>query len=62
MQETCKRVKRTRSLLEQAFMGVVAEKGFQAASVQDITEKAGVNRATFYKHFNDKYALLNHSI
>jgi AcrR family transcriptional regulator len=56
------RVKRTRQLLEQAFLEVVTEKGFQAASVQDITEKAGVNRATFYAHFPDKYALLDYSI
>lgn len=56
------RVKRTRSLLEQAFMDVVTEKGFQAVSVQDITEKAGVNRATFYAHFPDKYALLDYTV
>ena len=56
------RVKRTRSLLEGAFMDVVTEKGFQAVSVQDITEKAGVNRATFYAHFPDKYALLDYTV
>lgn len=56
------RVKRTRQLLEQSFLEVVTEKGFQAATVQDITEKAGVNRATFYAHFPDKYALLDYSI
>ncbi len=56
------RVKRTRGLLEKAFMEVVAEKGFHSTSVQDITEKAGVNRATFYAHFPDKYALLDHSV
>jgi len=56
------RITRTRGLLEQAFMEVVAKKGFQAVSVQDITDKAGVNRATFYAHFPDKYALLDHSI
>ena len=56
------RVKRTRQLLEQAFLEVVAEKGFQSVSVQDITEKAGVNRATFYSHFPDKYALLDYSV
>ena len=56
------RVKRTRGLLERSFMEAVAEKGFESVSVQDITEKAGVNRATFYAHFPDKYALLDHTI
>jgi len=56
------RVKRTRSLLEQAFMDVLKEKGFQTITVQDITQRAGVNRATFYSHFDDKYDLLDHSI
>src|SRR4026208_2119476 len=56
------RVKRTRSLILQSFMELLPEKGFQAVSVQDITEKAGINRATFYAHFPDKYALLDHSI
>lgn len=56
------RVKRTRQLLDQAFLEVVTEKGFQAVTVQDITEKAGVNRATFYAHFPDKYALLDYSV
>ncbi len=56
------RVKRTRELLEKAFMEVINEKGFQTITVQDITERAGVNRATFYAHFADKFALLDHSI
>src|SRR5512140_2583573 len=56
------RIKRTRALLEDAFMLLLEERGFQAVTVQDITERAGVNRATFYAHFADKYALLDHSI
>lgn len=56
------RVRRTRQLLEDAFMTMLQEKGFQALTVQDVTERAGVNRATFYAHFADKYALLDHSI
>jgi AcrR family transcriptional regulator len=56
------RTKRTRALLGQAFRETLEEKGFQALSVQDITEKAGVNRTTFYLHFSDKYALLDYSI
>ena len=56
------RVKRTRQMLEQAFVSLLAEKGFDAVSVQDITARAGVNRATFYAHFEDKFALLDYSI
>jgi AcrR family transcriptional regulator len=56
------RVTRTRGLLEEAFTQVVAEKGFQSVSVKDITNRAGVNRATFYAHFSDKYELLDYSI
>lgn len=56
------RVKRTRQMLEQAFLELVKEKGFQTISVQDVTERAGLNRATFYAHFPDKYALLDHAI
>src|SRR5215216_4994819 len=56
------RFKRTHTMIEQAFMDVVAIKGFQSVSVQDITEKAGINRATFYAHFPDKYALLDYTV
>ena len=56
------RVKRTRKYLEQAFIELLTEKGFQSVTVQDITERAEVNRATFYAHFPDKYALLDHVV
>jgi AcrR family transcriptional regulator len=53
------RVKRTRQLLQNAFTELMQEKGFSAISIQDITERAMVNRGTFYAHFADKYALLD---
>lgn len=53
------RVKRTRKLLQQAFLELFQEKGFASITIQDITERATVNRATFYAHFPDKYALLD---
>jgi AcrR family transcriptional regulator len=52
------RVLRTRHLLLQAFSDLFSEKGFHAMTVQDITEQAGINRSTFYTHFEDKLALL----
>ena len=46
----------------QAFEQLLAEKGFEAISVQDVTDKAEINRATFYKYFVDKYDLLDYTI
>ncbi len=56
------RVKRTRQSLQQAFAELLREKGFQAITIRDITQRAGLNRATFYAHFPDKYALLDYRI
>ena len=56
------RVKRTRSLILKAFSSLLIEKGFESISVQDVTDKAEINRATFYAHFTDKYALLDYFV
>ena len=53
------RVKRTRNLILQAFGELLAEKSFDAISVQDVTDRAQINRATFYAHYVDKYELLD---
>jgi AcrR family transcriptional regulator len=55
------RVKRTRQWLHQALLALMGEKSFEAITVQDVAERAGVNRVTFYAHFPDKYALLEHT-
>jgi AcrR family transcriptional regulator len=64
-----RRIQRTRQVLQQAFVDVVREKGeahrslpelekcFATTSIQEITERANVNRGTFYLHFTDKYML-----
>jgi AcrR family transcriptional regulator len=64
-----RRIQRTRQMLQQAFKEIVhekgeavtgiwgVEKGLLAMSIQDITERANVNRGTFYLHFADKYTL-----
>jgi AcrR family transcriptional regulator len=56
---TDRRVERTRQALREAFKACVIEKGFAATSIQDIADRADVNRGTFYIHFADKYALLD---
>jgi AcrR family transcriptional regulator len=56
------RVRRTRQLLQRALLDLMWEKSFQAITVQDIAERATVNRVTVYAHFEDKYALLEYTI
>jgi AcrR family transcriptional regulator len=53
------RIRRTRKLLLQSLIELTVEKGFAAITVRDITERAMVNRSTFYRHYLDKYDLLN---
>jgi AcrR family transcriptional regulator len=52
------RILRTRQLLQAALQQLMETRGFQDLSVQDITDAATVNRATFYAHYPDKFALL----
>jgi AcrR family transcriptional regulator len=56
--KTDPRVKRTRQMLLEALLELVKEKNFQDITVQDIADKAGINRTTFYLHFMDKYDLI----
>ncbi len=52
------RIRRTRHLLQQALAKLLETKEFDKVSVHDIAEAATVNRATFYDHYPDKFALL----
>ena len=56
------RVRRTRQLIEEAFLALLGEKTLHAMTVGDIANRAGINRATFYSHFFDKYALFSHVV
>ncbi len=52
------RVQRTRGLLRKALIDLIPEKGYSAITIQDITDRATLNRATFYLHYRDKLDLL----
>jgi AcrR family transcriptional regulator len=56
------RVVRTRQLLRDALVSLIAEKGYDALTVQDIADRATLNRATFYLHYQDKHDLLVKSL
>ncbi len=44
----------TRQLLIQTALRLILEKGYDAISIQDITDRADLGRGTFYIHFKDK--------
>jgi AcrR family transcriptional regulator len=52
------RMRRTRQLLQGALRKLLQDKALDEILVQDITDAATVNRATFYDHYTDKFGLL----
>lgn len=53
------RVIRTHDQLTSGLIKLLSKKSFEDLSVSEICDTANVHRATFYKHFNDKYEFLN---
>lgn len=52
------RVMRTRDLLRDALMKLVARKNFASLTIQEVTDLAGLNRTTFYLHYSGLAELL----
>jgi AcrR family transcriptional regulator len=52
------RVKKTKKALYDAFMTLLSEKQFEDITVNELCDAAGVRRATFYKHYSDKFDFL----
>jgi AcrR family transcriptional regulator len=48
-----RRIQRTRQLLRDALLALIAEKGYHNITVQDVTDRANVARTTFYLHYKD---------
>lgn len=53
-----RRVQRTRRLLRDALITLSLDRGYDAITIQDITDHANLGRATFYLHYKDKDDLL----
>jgi AcrR family transcriptional regulator len=52
--KTDRRVLRTRDTLGDALVALMHEKSFDEITVQDVLDRAGVGRSTFYVHYRDK--------
>src|SRR4051812_29218417 len=57
-----RRVQRTRQLLEDALLELIEEQNYESITVQQITDRANMGRATFYLHYQDKEHLLLHTL
>lgn len=49
-----RRVARTRTMLQQAFISLILKKGYEAITIEDICDAANVGRSTFYAHYTSK--------
>lgn len=56
-----RRVVRTKRMLRDALADLIEEKGLERITVCDLTERADINRGTFYAHYKDKNDLVESS-
>src|SRR5215469_13330634 len=52
------RLRRTQKLLREALIELIEERSFEALTIGEITERAMVSRAAFYRNYQDKYDLV----
>lgn len=57
-----RRISRTRRSLQEALLALILEKGYDAVTVEDITNRADLGRTTFYLHYRDKEDLLMQTV
>ncbi len=57
-----RRIQKTRTLIMNTFIDLLAEKGFEKITINDIAERANINRGTVYLHYVDKLDLLDKCI
>ena len=58
METVDRRIRRTQRLLATALIALTLEKGYEAVTIRDITERADIGYATFFRHYRDKDDLL----
>ncbi|MDR1628691.1 MAG: TetR/AcrR family transcriptional regulator C-terminal domain-containing protein [Oscillospiraceae bacterium] len=59
MQKNDHRIKLTKMMIRQSFLSLLREKPINKITIKELCEKAGINRATFYAHYEDIYALMD---
>ena len=62
MSKVDRRIRKTREAINQAFIELMAERDFDKITINDISERANMNRGTIYLHYIDKFDLLDKCI
>src|SRR5919197_3655123 len=52
------RLRRTQKLLREALIELIEERSFDSLTIGELTERAMVSRAAFYRNYQDKYDLV----
>lgn len=60
-QITDRRIRKTKKLLREALTELMNEKTLEGITIKDLTQRADLNRGTFYLHYRDIYDLLEQS-
>ena len=48
---------RTKAAIIDSAINVIAKKGYEKSSIQEVTKKAGVANGTFYNHYKDRKSI-----
>jgi AcrR family transcriptional regulator len=62
MPKVDRRIVKTQQAIKKALLELMNEKNFDDITIQDISDRANVNRSTVYLHYLDKYDLLDKMI
>ncbi|MDR4947928.1 TetR/AcrR family transcriptional regulator [Neobacillus cucumis] len=59
MSKVDRRITKSQEAIKNALIELMTEKSFDDITIQDISDRANVNRGTIYLHYTDKYDLLD---
>ena len=55
-----KRVYKTNIIITNAFKELIATKRIEKITIKELTDLSMINKTTFYRHYEDIYALVDH--
>ncbi|TBL67995.1 TetR/AcrR family transcriptional regulator [Paenibacillus thalictri] len=59
MAKVDRRILKSQEAMKKAVIELMTEKNFDDITIQDIADRANINRGTIYLHYQDKYDLLD---